>query len=131
MATPDPLFTVADVQEISGRTYEEPQLTQVNRFIAIASAKLRNRVSKLDERISAGALDPVLVKGVGAEIVLRALAGLERGVGVRRVEYPEWSTEYETGGGSGRLVYVTDDDVADLIDNDSTGDAFTIRTGLL
>ncbi|HEY9415449.1 MAG TPA: hypothetical protein VIQ30_11870 [Pseudonocardia sp.] len=131
MTAPDPLFTVTDVQEISGETYEEPQLTQVSRFIAIVSAKLRNKVSRLDERISAGALDPVLVKGVGAEIVLRALAGLERGVGVRRVEYPEWSTEYESGGGTGRLVYVTDDDVADLIDTDSTGDAFTIRTGLL
>ncbi|NEW40784.1 hypothetical protein GV794_01940 [Nocardia cyriacigeorgica] len=131
MTTPDPLFTVTDVQAISGEVYEEPELTQVNQFIAIASAKLRSRVSKLDERIATGALDPVLVKGVGAEIVLRALAALERGVGVRRVEYPEWSTEYESGGSSGRLVYVTDDDVADLIDTESTGDAFTIRTGLI
>lgn len=130
MTTPNPLFTVADVQTISGVVYEEPQLAQVTQFVAIASAKLRNKVSKLDERIASGAIDPVLVKGIGAEIVLRALGALERGVGVRRVEYPEWSTEYETGGGTGRLVYVTDDDVADLIDNDSTGDAFTIRTGI-
>ena len=130
MTAPEPLFTVTDVEDIAGTTYEEPQLTQVNRFIAIASAKLRNKVPNLDERISAGTLDPVLVKGVGAEIVLRALAGLDRGVGVRRIEYPEWSTEFESGG-TGRLVYVTDDDVADLIDTDSTGDAFTIRTGIL
>lgn len=129
MTAPDPLFDIPDVEAISGETYAEPQITQVTRFIAQASAKLRTKVAHLDERIAAGTLDPELVKGVGAEIVLRALATLERGFGVRRTEYPEWSTEYETGG-QNRLVYVTDDDVADLIDNDTSGDAFTIRTGL-
>lgn len=122
----DPLFTIADVQAVSGETYTET--AQVNQLIAVTSAKLRAKVAKLDDRLASGALDPVLVKGVGVEIVLRALATLERGFGVRRTEYPEWSTEYETGGQS-RLVYVTDDDVADLIDTSTDGDAFTIRVG--
>lgn len=121
------LFTVEDVQEIAGETYAEPESTQVERFIAIASAKLRTRVSKIDERIAAGTLDPVLVQGVGAEIVMRAVATVRRGLGVRRTEYPEISTEYEPASESG-LVYVTDDDIADLIDNGEAGDAFTIRT---
>ncbi|MGW5387201.1 hypothetical protein [Nocardia sp. NPDC003963] len=129
MTTPDPLFTIGDVQAISGEVYTEPQITQVNRFITLASAKLRNKVSKLDERISTGALDPELVKGIGAEIVLRAMDTLGRGRGVKRTEYPEWSEEYESSKRD-QLIYVTDDDVADLVDNDSTGDSFTIRTAL-
>lgn len=122
-----PLFGIADVQAISAETFEEPETTQVNRFITLVSAKLRNRVSGLDERIAAGTLDPELVKGVGAEIVIRALNTLRRGLGVKRVEYPEWSTEYASASDSGRLVYITDEDIEDLIDTADTGDSFTIR----
>lgn len=125
----DPLFTIGDVQAISGETYEEPEITQINRFIAVVSAKLRNRVSGIDDRIAAGTLDLDLVKGVGAEIVIRALDTLRRGLGVRRVEYPEWSTEYASASDSGRLVYITDEDIADLIDTADSGDSFTIRVG--
>ncbi|MEV6555874.1 hypothetical protein AB0M22_09170 [Nocardia sp. NPDC051756] len=128
MATP--LFDLTDVQEISGETYAEPELTQVNRFIVIASAKIRNKVSKIDDRIASGALDPELVKGVGADVVIRALSIFRRGLGVRRTEYPEWTTEYEPVSDSGRpLVYVSDADVEDLIDDANTGDAFTIMPG--
>lgn len=124
----EPLFELTDVQEISGEEFVEPELTQVNRFIAIASAKIRNKVSLIDERLADGTLDPVLVKGVGAEVVMRAVATLRRGIGVRRTEYPEITTEYEPS--AQRLVLVTDDDVADLIDTADSGDAFTIRTSL-
>lgn len=124
-----PLFTVGDVEAISGETYTEPETTQVTRFIAVASAKLRNRVSGIDDRIAAGTLDLDLVKGVGAEIVLRALDTLRRGLGVKRVEYPEWSTEYASASDSGRLVYITDEDIEDLIDTADSGDSFTIRIG--
>ena len=123
----DPLFGIADVQAISGETFEEPELTQVNRFIAIAQAKLRSRVSGIDDRIAAGTLDADLVKGVGAEIVIRALEKIRRGLGVRRTEYPEISTEYESSYGG--LVYITDDDIADLVDTADSGDCFTIRVG--
>ncbi|MFE7799012.1 hypothetical protein [Nocardia sp. NPDC057440] len=120
------LFTIDDVQEISGETFVEPESTQVARYIAIASAKLRTRVAGIDDRIAAGTLDPVLVVGVGAEIVMRAVATVRRGLGVRRTEYPEISTEYEPRSESG-LVFVTDDDIADLIDTADSGDSFTIR----
>ncbi|MFI6368704.1 hypothetical protein ACIBG0_38985 [Nocardia sp. NPDC050630] len=123
----DPLFAIGDVQALSGETYEEPELTQVNRFIAITQAKLRSRVSGIDDRIAAATLDADLVKGVGAEIVIRALEKIRRGLGVRRTEYPEISTEYESSDGG--LVYITDDDIADLIDTPESGDAFTIRIG--
>ncbi|MCM6778035.1 hypothetical protein NDR87_30930 [Nocardia sp. CDC159] len=123
------LFDLTDVQEIAGETYEEPELTQVNRFIAIAEAKIRSKVSRIDDRIASGDLDPVLVKGVGAEVVMRAVATLRRGLGVRRTEYPEISTEYEPATAQ-NLVYVTDEDVADLIDTAEDADAFTIRTAL-
>lgn len=125
----EPLFELADVEEISGEEFAEPELTQVNRFIAIASAKIRNKVSLIDERLADGTLDPVLVKGVGAEVVMRAVATLRRGIGVRRTEYPEVTTEYEPSSAQ-RLVLVTDEDIADLIDTTDSGDAFTIRTGL-
>ena len=125
----EPLFELADVEEISGEEFAEPELTQVNRFIAIASAKIRNKVSLIDERLADGTLDPVLVKGVGAEVVMRAVATLRRGIGVRRTEYPEVTTEYEPSSAQ-RLVLVTDEDIADLIDITAIGDAFTIRTGL-
>lgn len=125
----EPLFELADVQQIAGEEFAEPELTQVNRFIAIASAKIRNKVSLIDERLADGTLDPVLVKGVGAEVVMRAVATLRRGIGVRRTEYPEVTTEYEPSSVQ-RLVLVTDDDVADLIDTADSGDAFTIRTVL-
>jgi len=123
------LFDLDDVQAIAGETYEEPELTQVNRFIAIAEAKIRNRVSRIEERITSGDLDPVLVQGAGAEVVMRAVATLRRGLGVRRTEYPEISTEFEPATAQ-RLVNVTDDDIADLLDTSDSGDAFTIRTAV-
>ena len=125
-----PLFDLEDVQEFAGETFVEPEDIQVGRYIVIASAKLRAKVSKLDDRITAGTLDPDLVKGVGAEVVMRALATVRRGLGVRRTEYPEWTTEYEPASDSGRpLVYVSDADVADLIDTSDDGDSFTIMPG--
>ncbi|MEV0247963.1 hypothetical protein AB0H76_15325 [Nocardia sp. NPDC050712] len=125
-----PLFDLEDVQEISGETFVDPELTQVARFITIASAKIRAKVSKIDDRITAGTLDADLVKGAGAEIVMRALATVRRGLGVRRTEYPEISTEYEPVSDSGRsLVYVSDADVADLVDTESEGNSFTIMPG--
>ncbi|WP_280449961.1 hypothetical protein [Nocardia brasiliensis] len=125
-----PLFSLSDVQQIAGETYAEPELTQVNRFILIASAKIRNKVSQIDDRITSGDLDPELVKAVGADVVIRALAVFRRGLGVRRTEYPEITTEYEPVSDSGRpLVYVTAEDVEDLIDNDASGDCFSIRPG--
>jgi hypothetical protein len=128
MATP--LFDHTDVEGLSGVTYTDGDLARVNKLITIASAKIRNKVSKIDDRIASGALDPELVAGIGAEIVLRALTVIERGIGVRRTEYPEWSTEYEPVSDSGRpLVYVSAADVEDLIDTPETGDAFTIRIG--
>jgi hypothetical protein len=128
MATP--LLDHTDVEALSGETYADAALAQVNKLIVIASAKIRNKVSDIDDRIASGALDPDLVKGVGAEIVLRAYSLISRGIGVRRTEYPEWSTEYEPASDSGRpLVYVSDADVAELIDTPETGDAFTIMPG--
>lgn len=122
-----PLFELADVQAISGETYTEPELTQVNRFIAIAQAKLRSNLPGLDDRITAGTLDPVLVQGVGATVVMRALDTIRRGLGVVRTEYPEISTQYATGDGNTNLVYLTDDDLADLVDTaDNGGDCFSI-----
>ena len=128
MATP--LLEHTDVEALSGETYADTALAQVNKLIVIASAKIRNKVSNIDDRLASGALDPDLVKGVGAEIVLRAYSLIARGIGVRRTEYPEWSTEYEPASDSGRpLVYVSDADVAELIDTPETGDAFTIMPG--
>ncbi|MCC3311525.1 hypothetical protein [Nocardia africana] len=129
MTASAPLFDLADIQDISGETYEEPEKTQVERFIAIASAKLRSRVSNLDERIADGRLDPVLVTGTGAAMVLRALTKMRRGIGVTRTEYPEVSEQYSADSRAG-LVYVTTEELNDLLDTPDDGsDAFTIRTG--
>lgn len=129
MTTPSPLFTIVDVQAYSGETYVEPEVTQVTRFVARASAKMRSNVSGLDERLADGRLDPETVKGIGAAMVLRALAALRRGIDVTRTEYPEISEQYASGGTRASLVYLTDDELDDLTDTPDSGDAFTIRPG--
>ena len=89
---------------------------------------MRSNVSGLDERLADGRLDPETVKGIGAAMVLRALAALRRGIDVTRTEYPEIAESY--GGTRASLVYLTDDELADLTDTPDSGDAFSIRTGV-
>lgn len=123
----EPLFGITDVQAISGEAFVEPEITQVTRFIAIASAKIRNAVPGIDARIAENQLDPVLVQSAGSTAVLRALAVVRRGIGVTRTEYPEISTQWATGDTDGGLVYLTDEDLADLVDTPSNGgDSFSI-----
>ncbi|MBF5002224.1 hypothetical protein IRT45_34470 [Nocardia sp. BSTN01] len=128
--TAEPLFAIDDVQEYSGETYKDAEITQVTRFIARASAKMRSSVAGLDERLVDGRLDPETVKGIGAAMVLRALAAMRRGIDVTRTEYPEISESYGGSGTRASLVYLTDDELDELTDTPDTGDAFTIRTGI-
>lgn len=131
MTTPSPLFELADVQTISAETYEDPEKSQVEQFILIATAKLRTKVAGLDERIANGRIDVNLVKGTGAAMVLRALDTMRRGIGVTRTEYPEISTQY-TASTKTSLVYLTDDELEDLLETpDSGSDAFSIMIGPL
>ncbi len=129
MTAPDPLFDITDVQTIAAVTYEEPETSQVTQFIAIASAKLRSKVARIDERLVDGTLDINLMKGVGTAMVLRALDTVQRGIGVTRTEYPEISTQYAPSTKTG-LVYLTDDELDDLLDvPEDSGDAFSITIG--
>lgn len=130
MTTPSPLFTRQDVQDISGETYDEdPEKTQVEQFVLIASGKLRSKIGRIDERIADGSLDVNVVKGIGAAMVLRALDTLRRGISVTRTEYPEVSMQYAPGT-KGGLVYLTDDELDDLLDTpEDGGDAFSIMIG--
>ncbi|MEU1432134.1 hypothetical protein ABZ412_34210 [Nocardia sp. NPDC005746] len=127
MATP--LFDLSDVQEISGETFVGPEITQVNRFITIACARMRSKVSGLDARIAAGGLDPDIVTGIGVDMVMRAMAAIGRGIGVKRTEYPEVMTEYSDSGPDRGLIYLTDAELEELLDTPETGGAFTIVVG--
>ncbi|MFE2994270.1 hypothetical protein ACFXG4_04970 [Nocardia sp. NPDC059246] len=126
MATP--LFELTDVQAISGETFVDPEIAQVERFVRMASARMRSKVSGLDSRIAAGTLDADIVIGIGVDMVLRALATVRRGIDVTRTEYPEISTQYAQDH-YGSLLYLTDAELADLLDTPTDGDAFTISIG--
>ncbi|MCU1640909.1 MAG: hypothetical protein JWN03_1184 [Nocardia sp.] len=125
---PTPLFELVDVAEISGEVFAEPEITQINRYITIASARMRAKVSGLDARIAAGKLDQDIVTGIGVDMVMRALATVRRGIGVKRTEYPEIMTEYSDGAEHG-LIYLTDAELAELLDTPDEGGAFTIVPG--
>ncbi|MFJ1461855.1 hypothetical protein [Nocardia sp. N2S4-5] len=127
MTAPTPLFDLAYLEEISSETFEDT--AQAEAFIRIASAKLRSKVGRLDERIADGTLDIDLVKGTGAAMVLRALDTLNRGINVIRSEYPEISEQYAPSSKTG-LIYLTNDELDDLLPGAEDGsDAFTIMPG--
>lgn len=94
MTTPAPLFTIEDVELQLAETYSGTERAQVEWFIRRTVAEMRRVVPLLDERISSGDLDPVLVTGVGVDVVSGAIDASRRGRGVRSVQYPEFSTEF-------------------------------------
>ena len=46
---------------------------RLDRLIALASARLRARVPSIDRRLADGTLDPILVEGALAGIILRTI----------------------------------------------------------
>ena len=52
---------------------DDATTARLGRLIALAEARLRVRVPSLDRRLADGTLDPVLVEGALAEIVLRPI----------------------------------------------------------
>ncbi|RVW03014.1 hypothetical protein [Rhodococcus xishaensis] len=125
-----PLVEIDDIEAISGETYSVAETDQIQRFIGIAQAKLRNKVPRLDERVDSQELSKELVVGTAAFAVIRALDTFRTGIRVRRQQYPEVSTDYEAAA-SPSLVYFTDDEIDELIDRTdvASSDAFTIRIG--
>ncbi|MFC9786437.1 hypothetical protein [Rhodococcus sp. NPDC127528] len=130
MTAPVPLLSIEDVQAISGETYVDPEIAQVNRFIGIAQAKLRGKVPRLDDRLANLELSAELVKGTAAFAVIRALDSFRIGIRVRRQQFPEVSTDYEAPANPS-LVDFPDSEIEELIDRDdrASSDAFTIRIG--
>ncbi|WP_182357774.1 hypothetical protein [Tomitella gaofuii] len=94
MTAPAPLFAIEDVEKQLGETFASVERTQVEWFITRATAEMRRVIPLIDDRVATGELDPVLVTGVGIDVVSGALDAVRRGRGVRSVQYPEFSTEY-------------------------------------
>ena len=128
MPLPEPLITKTDVEDRLGETLADPEVTQVESLIAYASSKLRSRRSlAIDARMLAGTLDRELVKGTVVTAVVRALDAIRTGLRVRSAQYPENTEQYVDA--DPRLIYYTDDELADLdpdVGETNTG-AFTIR----
>lgn len=126
--TLSPLASVADVEGWLGETLTSSESAQSDAWLRYGTAILRALKPGIDERITVGSLDPVLVTGVLVSAVVRALSAMRVGLRVRSEAYPEVSTTYADSDDS--LVFFTDSDLNMLDPNiGNPGGAFSIRLG--
>ena len=84
---------------------------RLDRLIALAAARLRARVPSIDRRLADGTLDPVLVEGALAGIILRTIRNPR---GVIQEQAGEFSYRLAQATEAGSIV-IYDDDIADLL----------------
>lgn len=107
-----PLCTIADVTNLSGETYVEPEATQVETLIRRASALIRQNTRDLNARLDGGRLDAEIVTGVAVDVASRALDVLRTGRRVTTAQYPEITQVLRATGDD--LVYLTPAELAQL-----------------
>lgn len=88
------LVNLAAVQVQLGETLAAPETDQVTWFAVRARSTMLSQVPLLQERLTSGALDPNLAKGVGCDIVISALDAMRTGLRIKSEQYPESTTEY-------------------------------------
>lgn len=103
----DPFATLDDVTALF-RALTEAEAPVVERLLALASRVVRAQVPSIDERISAGTLDPELVRDVVAGMVVRAL---RNPAGVKQQAVGPMSVTYD---GLAGLVYLAAQELAQL-----------------
>lgn len=100
--------TLATTYDVAGmwRTLEDEELTGVEYLLAFASAIIRNRVPNIDARLADGTLDPILVAGVIASMVVRVA---QRPAGVQSESTGPFSVTYANAASG---LAITDDELA-------------------
>jgi hypothetical protein len=78
---------------------------KVQDWIDYASAVVRRRVPSIEDRVSSGETDPVLVRGVVVRMVLRAL---ENPTGRRQTSVGDVSTSFDAS----TMLFLTEDEAA-------------------
>lgn len=99
---------------------------RATRWVMRAEALIAQRFPTLEERVTLGTLNPVVVAGVVEDMVTRVLDREARDK-VDKVSYPEVTVEWETGGGLSKesTLYLTSDEYA-LLSDGPTGGVFSI-----
>ncbi|OZC80556.1 hypothetical protein CH274_15410 [Rhodococcus sp. 06-418-5] len=88
------LVTVEAVQAQLGEEFAEPVRAQVEVFIARACSEMLRAVPTINAHLTAAALDPVLVRGVGVDVVTRAIENMRIGWRVTEETYPDVTTRF-------------------------------------
>ncbi len=125
----DPLIWIDDVEGRLGETLADPERTQMDSFIAYASALLRAHKPDVDTAMMDGTLSPALVKGVMVSAVIRAWDSVRIGLRIKSEQFPEITTTYSDANPS--LVFFTADELASLSPTlgSASGGAFSIVPG--
>lgn len=92
------LVSVGAVQAQFGETFVEPELTQVGVWIERACAEMLFHAPALNAHLAAGTVLPTRVRGVGVDVVIRAVEDARIGHRVTSTEFPEIKTNYSAGG---------------------------------
>lgn len=95
---------------------------RATRWVMRAEALIAQRFPTLEERVTLGTLNPVVVAGVVEDMVTRVLDREARDK-VDKLSYPEVTVEWETGGGLSKesTLYLTSDEYTLLSDGPAGG----------
>ncbi|WP_052066598.1 hypothetical protein [Rhodococcoides fascians] len=106
------LVTVDAVQAQLGEEFAEPVRAQVEVFVARARSEMLRVVPTIDAHLTADALDPVLVRGVGVDVVTRAIENMRIGYRVTEETYPDVTTRFAAA--PEEFIYLTAAEISKL-----------------
>ncbi|WP_037141777.1 hypothetical protein [Rhodococcoides fascians] len=107
------LVTVDAVQAQSGDTYAEPERAQVEIFVERAKDEMLRAAPAIDVHLSTNALTAVTVRGIGVDVVIRAIEDVRIGRRVTQEAYPDVTTSFSAA--ADELVYLTAAEASKLI----------------
>lgn len=117
--TVESLVTVDAVQAQLGEEFAEPVRAQVEVFVARARSEMLRVAPALDTHLTAAALDPVLVRGVGVDVVTRAIENMRIGYRVTEETFPDVTTRFADA--PEEFIYLTASEISKLLPVNVTG----------
>ncbi|WP_032376774.1 hypothetical protein [Rhodococcoides fascians] len=106
------LVTVAAVQAQLGEEFAEPVRTQVEVFVARARSEMLRVAPALNAHLTVNSVDPVLVCGVGVDVVTRAIEDTRIGWRVTEETFPDVTTRFAAA--AEEFIYLTAAEVSKL-----------------
>lgn len=106
------LVTVDAVQAQLGEEFAEPVRAQVEVFVARARSEILRVAPALDAHLVLATVDPVLVRGVGVDVVTRAIENMRIGYRVTEETYPDVTTRFAAA--PEEFVYLTAGEISKL-----------------